>query len=150
MIAAEQREAKRAYCAAWYQDHREEQLAYQKRRYIVHGDALRAYRREYCDEHGDSIRAYQADYYLANRVALLEKQAEFTEWLQILRTNNGCEDCGTHEGRLHHHHLNPSTKRYNVSEMYSHSLDALEDELEKCVVLCRSCHKKRHEEMRAA
>lgn len=96
--------------------------------------------------------AHGAVRYQENRDAILEKGAkestEFREWLQILRANNGCEDCGTHEGRLLHHHLDPNTKRIDVSQMYTHSLDALEEELEKCVVLCSSRHKRRHAAMR--
>ena len=121
---AEQREAKRAYDADRYQCHREE------------------------------ARALGAAWYQDHRDAIIEKsvkkQAEFTEWLQILRTNNGCEDCETHEGRLHHHHTDPTTKLYKISSMYSRPLDALEDELEKCVVLCHPCHTKRHRELRQA
>lgn len=93
--------------------------------------------------------AYVAAYYQRNRIAILEKHtkafAEFTEWLQILRTVNGCEDCGTHVDQLEHHHIDPDTKRYSISRMSCCSLDTLEDELEKCVVLCVPCHKERHE-----
>ena len=111
-----------AYQAAWYQENRDERLAYQA---------------AYNSSHRDEIREKD------NR-----EHAEFTEWLQILRTNNGCDDCETYEGRLLHHHVDPETKRYKVSKMYSCSLDTLEDELEKCVVLCHPCHMARHVEMR--
>lgn len=90
----------------------------------------------------------QRAYYRENRAVILEKNseafAEFTEWLQILRTLNGCDDCGTHVDSLEHHHVDPSTKKYVISHMYTLSLDTLEDELEKCVVLCAPCHDERH------
>lgn len=126
------KEEQRAYYAAYHASHKEEARAYSA-------------------AHRDEMRACSAAHYEANRADLLEKQAklfaEFTEWLKILRTNNGCEDCETHEGRLVHHHVDPSTKKFNISRMYSFSLDTLEDELEKCVVLCEPCHKRRHVEM---
>lgn len=175
-MTAEQREAKRVYQAAWYQDHREEARAYRADHSeeaaayrAAHRDEARAYQAAYRAAHKDERAAYDAAYYADHREeaaayyaeyrkahsdAILGKQAtefaEFTEWLQILRTNNGCGDCETHEGRLVHHHVDPSTKLYNVSGMCGHSLDALEDELEKCVVLCHPCHMARHVEMRAA
>jgi len=124
-----------------------------KQYYIDHREERLAYSAAYRADHKEQARVYDAAYYEENKDAMLEKMAkecaEFTEWLQILRANNGCEDCGTHEGRLDHHHVDPSTKLRAVSEMYSYSLDALEEELEKCVVLCASCHTKRHAKTRA-
>lgn len=144
----------RAYQAAYYQEHREDVLARSAAYYWDHRADVLARQNAYNAAHKEERRVNGAAYYQENRDALLKKfkreRDEFTEWLQILRTNNGCEDCGTHEGWLEHHHVDPETKLYNVGDMYSHSLDVLENELEKCVVLCRSCHKKRHVEMRAA
>lgn len=125
--------AKLAYMASYYQNHKEERLAYQA-----------SYRASY--------PLYGAAYYQENGDALREKDrgkyAEFTEWLQLLRTVSGCADCGTHEGVLHHHHVDPATKRFKICHMSNHSPDALADELEKCVVLCPSCHRERHKELR--
>jgi len=120
--------------ASYYQNHKEERVAYQA-----------AYRA--------SHPGCNAAYYQANGSALRERARgryeELKEWLQILRTINGCEDCETHEGLLDFHHVDPSTKRFNISDMTNHSLDTLDDELEKCVVLCPPCHKKRHRELRS-
>lgn len=133
MISEAQRETKRAYAAAYYQLHKEEFYA----QYQLHKEERLANRAAYYEKHRDAILEKNA-----------EELAKFTEWLQILRTNNGCEDCGQHEGRLEHHHVDPTTKRYNISEMSRHSLDALEAELDKCAVLCVPCHNKRHVEMK--
>lgn len=153
-MTPEQRARKRAYDAAWHQDHREEQRVYNAAYKAAHKEEARSCNAEYRDANREEIRAQRAAYYVSNRDAILEKSAresaEFAEWLQVLRTVNGCEDCDTHEGKLEHHHVDPSTKLYNVSGMYRGSLDALEDELEKCAVLCIPCHNKRHVEMRAA
>ena len=168
-MTPEQREAKAAYGAAYYHDHKEEAAAYGAAYYQDHREEKAAYQATYNAAHRDEKAAYDADryqchkeearahgaaWYQGHRGAILEKiakeQAEFTEWLQILRANNGCEDCEVHEGRLLHHHVDPGTKMFKVSEMYSRSLDTLEDELEKCVVQCHPCHMARHVEMKAA
>ena len=140
-MTPERQEAMRVYQAAYYQDHRE---------------AKRVSHAAYRSAHREEKRAYDATHYAAyyesHKDDILGKQAkqsaEFHEWLQVLRAVNGCADCETHEGRLRHHHIDPTTKLYNVSNMYRCSLDTLEGELEKCVVLCRPCHTKRHVEMR--
>lgn len=59
----------------------------------------------------------------------------------------GCVDCGSHEN-LHFHHVDPSTKRYAISVMVTHSDEAITAELAKCVVVCLPCHVKRHAAIR--
>lgn len=68
-----------------------------------------------------------------------------TERLAAARVN-GCADCGTHED-LNFHHLDPSTKSYDVTQMVNRSAVAFEAELAKCVVVCVTCHKRRHAAM---
>jgi len=149
---AAHREEIAAYDAAYAAAHREERRASDARYCAAHREEKRARDRAYAAAHREERAASMATYREANREAIREQNAkdfaEFTEWLQTLRTNNGCEDCGTHDGRLVHHHPNPATKRYSVSAMCGCSLDTLEDELEKCVVSCRSCHKHQHDALR--
>ena len=57
--------------------------------------------------------------------------------------SGGCVDCGA-RGDLDFHHLDPSTKDRNVVQMIGRSERAFLDEVGKCVVVCRSCHKARH------
>lgn len=63
-----------------------------------------------------------------------------------------CEDCGivlTYEndkGKYDFHHTDPSTKvsRINLMLKDKVSIERLKEELDKCVLLCKSCHKQRH------
>jgi len=143
------REEARVYNAAWHEAHPEYRLAYR----ASHRDEIRSSGNAYYSAHREERRAYNLAWRETNRDSILERgakeSAEFTEWLQILRTNNGCEDYGTHEGRLEHHHVDPSTKKFNVSEMYGYSREKIDAEIAKCVVLCAACHRKRHVELRA-
>lgn len=57
----------------------------------------------------------------------------------------GCYDCGEHNIYcLDFHHIDPSTKLFNISTMVSKGVkhEKLMNELEKCVVLCSNCHRK--------
>ncbi len=54
-----------------------------------------------------------------------------------------CALCGYDRCRaaLHFHHLDPSTKRFNLSmEGVTRSLQAARAEMAKCVLLCANCH----------
>lgn len=63
-----------------------------------------------------------------------------------------CIKCGYNKclAALDFHHRDPKTKRYAVSKLYSISLKRLseiEEELDKCDLLCRNCHAESHYEL---
>ena len=70
----------------------------------------------------------------------------FRRNLSLLRRTQGCSRCGTHDEPLVHHHLVPATKRIGLSKMQHYSLEAFMDELAKCTVVCKSCHRTIHNE----
>lgn len=72
---------------------------------------------------------------------LVEKRKWFIEYVKTV----SCMDCQENDRRcLDFHHLRD--KSYTVAYLITsgHSLDFLKKEIEKCVVVCSNCHKKRH------
>lgn len=63
--------------------------------------------------------------------------------------SGGCVDCGSTEN-LHLHHIDPTTKLYNVARMVGHSDRTFWAEVAKCVALCQDCHVERHRVMEVA
>jgi len=60
------------------------------------------------------------------------------------KLGNMCSECGVAEN-LHVHHIDPIKKKFSISTgAYRMSLKGLDVELEKCVLLCESCHNKKH------
>jgi len=59
----------------------------------------------------------------------------------------GCALC-TNTTSLEFHHIDPATKIEGISRMISMDLgmDSIFAEVEKCEVLCKSCHKMIHDE----
>jgi|ERR1700733_2264431 len=56
---------------------------------------------------------------------------------------SGCSKCSENRPScLQYHHVDPSTKKYNISIMVRDvtSLEKLKKELEKCIILCANCH----------
>jgi transposase len=60
----------------------------------------------------------------------------------IAEAGGGCAICGYDRcvAALHFHHVDPSTKRFNVRSGNTQSLERLRDEARKCVLLCSNCH----------
>ena len=68
---------------------------------------------------------------------------------------SGCEKCGYNEcnSSLDFHHLDKNEKDFMIGEIYI-TFNSIEDlsikiaeELNKCVVICKNCHKKEHSDI---
>ena len=57
---------------------------------------------------------------------------------------NGCAICGGHY-RLQFHHTNPEDKNFHINlSMTPKTNIEIANELNKCILLCQSCHLKTH------
>jgi len=67
-------------------------------------------------------------------------------FLEGIKAETGCVICGEQEiTALDFHHLDEGTKSFNLSGIaYTKSLTALRTEVDKCLVVCASCHRKLH------
>jgi hypothetical protein len=76
-----------------------------------------------------------------------EKRVRNREFIDAYKSKCKCERCPEdHLSCLDFHHIDPTTKLYNVSEMSrtNLSLETIEAEIAKCMILCRNCHAKLH------
>jgi hypothetical protein len=66
----------------------------------------------------------------------------FKEW----RNNQSCLVCGEHSPEcLDLHHIDPSQKEGTISELFSRwSWTRIQEEINKCIVVCSNCHRKIH------
>lgn len=64
-------------------------------------------------------------------------------WIKAL--GGACSQCGQTEN-LEFDHIDPSTKSFNISKLWSLSDSTVVEELRKCQLLCSGCHKKKSDE----
>jgi len=69
--------------------------------------------------------------------------------LNRMKEAAGCP-CGSTYYKLHWHHVDPDTKWFNISSAGKFSWREILAELDKCVVLCQSCHRKADAALRSA
>ena len=57
-----------------------------------------------------------------------------------------CADCGYANNycALDFHHTDPTKKVYDWNKLRLRTLKVINEELDKCVLLCRNCHAERH------
>jgi hypothetical protein len=51
----------------------------------------------------------------------------------------------TDKSKLHFHHIDPSKKEFTIGKMRNYSLDKIQQEIDKCEVLCAHCHETFHQ-----
>ena len=73
------------------------------------------------------------------------KRMEAKRFVNSYKLRYGCSRCGSNgnPAALDFHHIVPSSKLYNVSEMVARGmpLENIWDEMRKCIVLCANCHR---------
>lgn len=68
-------------------------------------------------------------------------------WIINLKSKLKCETCGENFPYcLEFHHKDEKEKDGDISRMISdgYSIERIEKEIEKCIVLCANCHRKEH------
>jgi 5-methylcytosine-specific restriction endonuclease McrA len=77
--------------------------------------------------------------YSANRSVSVKQQA-------IDYLGGKCVDCGLVDDPCVYdfHHLDPSKKDFSFGKRGGISLEKMKPELDKCVLLCSNCHRKKH------
>ena len=89
----------------------------------------------------DARRAYMKEYRKKERLKRKEK-------LDEIKCSTGCQSCGIydHPSCLDFHHKNEDEKETVLSgfTMYGLTEEKLQKEIEKCIILCKSCHHKYH------
>lgn len=96
----------------------------------------------------ECVREYKKKHYSENKEYYLEKARTYRqrcrEDLNDYKNTLKCSICG--EDRwwvLDFHHLDPTEKEDNVSHLIG-SPKKLQEELEKCIVVCANCHRDLH------
>jgi len=79
-----------------------------------------------------------------NKISNIRRK-KITEEIRKFKQDLGCSVCDENDPIcLELHHLDPSEKEMNISDMKTHSIERIKKEMDKCVVLCSNCHKKVH------
>jgi Flp pilus assembly protein TadD len=152
-----------------YEENKEEYSVRMKEYYEQNKEKICEQSKEYYEQNKDAIldrmRVYHKKYYHENREVLLEKnrlhvsqyrkhyneqqqkkRLERHDWLWELKCGLSCIQCGDDDPAcLDFHHADPLKKDGAISKLITTaSMDRVIEEIEKCDVLCASCHRKFH------
>lgn len=82
------------------------------------------------------------------RTYMAERRRRLRDRANEYKTGLRCADCGEDFGPcLDLHHSDPSTKEFEISDAIQtarYTWERIKKEIDKCVVVCANCHRKRH------
>ena len=80
-------------------------------------------------------------------IAAVHKRRKKIRQMAVEYKGGACEKCGYNRciEALEFHHNNSSDKDFSISEKgYTRSWAKVEEELDKCMILCANCHRELH------
>ena len=99
------------------------------------------------------VKEYDRERHQKNREKILQQKKDrrllIREWFDTYKSNLSCEKCGeNHIATLDFHHIDSNEKEYIISDMvrYGFSIENIEKEISKCIILCANCHRILHYE----
>lgn len=99
----------------------------------------------------ECTRQYTRNHYRENKEYYINKNERLKDrnkkFMEKVKSFSECCRCGEdHPACLEFHHVDPSNKKHNVSEMIGNtsSIESIKEEIRKCEIICANCHKKYH------
>ena len=89
----------------------------------------------------DRLR-YQANKETRKAQIIARKEAQRAK-VNAIKKESGCSSCGCKEN-LHFHHTDKTTKEFNIADRPGISWERIKNEIDKCIVLCDTCHAAHH------
>lgn len=171
MTRKRNKEQENAYNKKYRELNKEKVLTRQKEWRARNKERIRLYNEEYREANPERIKKNSKDWWEANKgkpcsaAATLRKK----KWrdnnpeklvtkrkerknlnrirLREYKSTLVCARCPENRpATLHFHHLDPSIKTTQVSEMLSRTWKRVMAEIDKCIVLCANCHAVEHDE----
>lgn len=96
----------------------------------------------------DRIAGYSAKYRKKNPEYQRMQKQKLYDYINFKKLQSGCTRCGYNKcpQALHYHHIDPKTKLKSIAQMIvsQRPVQKIEEEIEKCILLCANCHQEMH------
>lgn len=125
-----------------YREKNKDKIAKQIKEYqLKHKEEIQKWKLE----NKEVIAAKSHEWYLSHKDDLSKRDKEWwNNFKADLFKDKECKLCHT-TNDLVFHHIDPNTKETDVTRLKRKSKEIIQKEIDKCIVLCRSCHMKIHD-----
>jgi hypothetical protein len=108
----------------------------------------RVYTRQWRLEHAEELKVWRREYRRAHTEQAQRRHQKHSIFVDEQKVGKCCIKCGEADiTKLDFHHRDPATKLFNISSP-ARPQEVVLKEIEKCDLLCRSCHMKHHNKQR--
>ncbi len=114
-------------------------------------EAKKEYNRKWREANPEALKKY----YQTNKERFREhnknNRKKSREYIQEAKKGKCCSRCGwsEHPCALDFHHTDPSTKHKDIAVMaQTYSIKQIQEEIDKCILVCANCHRILHHEQR--
>lgn len=112
-------------------------------------DRRKSYLKDYYKTNKDIYAEHSATWRMNNSERHKQIRKEVTKramnYVNEYRRQHPCIACGEKEiCCLEFHHKDPKKKEHQISDMRGCSIERIDNEIKKCVILCANCHAKLH------
>ena len=137
----------------YYQKNKEQLKSKRREYYALNKDAVLKQNMLYQKLNPDKIKAYQTQCYLKKKdryiiSAMLKKKEQIKNNIAFIKdilSHSQCLDCGCNIAScLDFHHIHNKRNTITIMKFNGCSIKTLKNEIEKCVIICSNCHRKRH------
>lgn len=75
-----------------------------------------------------------------------QRSIKYKKEKAVIYKGGKCERCGYDKciGALEFHHINPEDKIYAVKNLMVRRWELIQQEIDKCILLCANCHREEH------
>lgn len=144
------KEERKEYMRKYRQEHKEKFKEKDHKYYQEHREELRNYHKQYGSkyrqEHKEKIKEKDRKYYQKHKEEINQQRKDTLAKLKIM-LGGKCTHCGTTKN-LQFHHVDKSTKKFNIAAKANSTAKCLLTELKKCILLCGTCHRALHDKLR--
>jgi Zn finger protein HypA/HybF involved in hydrogenase expression len=100
------------------------------------------YYKNYYQNKDKEVSESQKQYW---REKALQHNKERRHFVKEYKSKCSCKKCGDARPYvLDFHHIDPSTKLFDLGDTSKKGIKKLQEEIDKCVVLCKNCHSEFH------
>lgn len=115
-------------------------------------EVRKKYLQEWYARNRDYMRSRSKQYAKDNPGRTLQNQRQRQnrnrDHINSIKLHLGCKHCGYKDdtSRLHFHHVNPDDKGGELNKAINlrWSISRIDEEISKCILLCKSCHTREH------
>jgi len=125
----------------YYREHKEEMIKKALQWEKDNPKRCKEVHKKWCQDHPEKIKT-----------SVKKRQEKNRQYIQNYKLNRGCGVCGynTCAAALDFHHSDcrkVGEKKFTIAHMVNGnwSLEKIEKEIEKCVILCANCHRELHD-----